>query len=558
MKRFIFLAFFLLSSLGLGAQEIRSIDLRVYIDDEGDAYVVQDWDVNVVRGTEWYIPIAAWKGGSVRGLKVEENGEEFIDEGRDWDSDRTREEKAGRSGIIDKGSDGVELCWGLGTLGDHQWTAGFVVLGLVQSLKDYDAFNFMFVNPELVAAPQHVSIRFIRLDDKPFTEEETRFWVFGCEGESQLMEDGTIYFESTEPLGKYDSLIVMMRFDKEFFHPTSSRNIKFEKMQKKAFKGSSYKKDSGWDFWTIIGVIIFIGVPGLIILLVIYLILRDIVLLITGLVWKRKIFGSAKPRGWYRQPPFDGNLPLAYYLLHEGKNLVFATEHPERGIGAYFLKWISEGVVKPIKTENGKYNLAFPETAPAYKDECEKHLFSKCIEAAGSNRILEAGEFKSWAATHYTSIENWPKLVKKDGEAAYDALTEEQRKKAVNLLEFKNYLSDFTLSKEREVPEAGLWGQYLIYAQLFGIADKVQEGMSKLYPAQFAEYSRSLGVEPSDMNLMVSYWTRSTHDAYKVAHNVYTSNTSSSSSRSSSGYGGHSSRGGGGGFSGGGRGGGSR
>ena len=205
-----------LASATASAQRIRSIDINVYINDDGDSYIKQVWDVNVVSGTEWYIPIENLGGMSIRGLTVEENGTEFIDEGRTWDSDRTRAEKAGRSGIIEK-RNGVELCWGQGEYGDHVWTVGFVALGLVQSLEDYDAFNFMFVNPDLIAAPEKVTLTFHRLSDEPFSSDFTRFWFFGTEGESELLEDGTIRFEA-EDLLRSDSVICMMRFDKGIFN----------------------------------------------------------------------------------------------------------------------------------------------------------------------------------------------------------------------------------------------------------------------------------------------------------------------------------------------------
>ena len=130
MKRVLIIAAMLLSAVFAGAQEIRSIDIDVYINDEGDAYVKQRWDVNVVSGTEWYIPIGNLPAGNIRRLSVEENGVEFIDDGREWDSSRSRSEKAGHCGIVVKGSDEVELCWGQGEMGDHKWTAGFVVLDL--------------------------------------------------------------------------------------------------------------------------------------------------------------------------------------------------------------------------------------------------------------------------------------------------------------------------------------------------------------------------------------------------------------------------------------------
>ena len=559
MKRLFLLAAVLLCSVGLGAQEIRSVDIDVYLNEEGDAYIQQRWDVTVVRGTEWYIPIENLNGSEVLGLEVEENGVAFESDGRKWDSSRSLSEKAGRCGIIDKGSKGVELCWGQGSLGDHLWTAGFVVTGLVQSLEDYDAFNFMFVNRDLIANPQHASICFHRLDEKPFTEEETRFWVFGCEGEATLREDGTVFFETDRSMRSGGSLIVMMRFEKGIFHSQNVKDIKFAKMQKKAFRGSDYKQKPKVSFEDILGYIIggsFVLICLLAVLGIIFLIIRDLFLLLIGRTWKKGVFGSSRPGGWNREAPFGGSIPIATWLLKDGTRLTFKGDHPERRIGAYFLKWIADGTVTPVKAVDGHYDLAFPEKAPEFKDGCESHLYNKAVEAAGANRILENGEFKAWANKHSTSLVNWPKMVEKEGKAALAAYPGDKVSEAGKLLQFKNFLSEFTLAKEREVPEVGLWGQYLVFAQLFGIADKVSAGLSKLYPDQFAEFSRSYGMESQMMSSLLHSWTINANDAYKTAYNRQME--SSSSSSRSSGFGGHSSFGGGGGFSGGGFGGGSR
>ena len=133
MRKSLLFIFFLFLSQILPAQWIHSVDINVYIDDKGDAYVKQQWDVSVVSGTEWYIPIGNLNGSSVRGLTVSEDGREFEDEGRAWNTKRSLEEKAFKSGIIDKGKDGVELCWGQGSYGPHKWTAGFVVLSLLMA-----------------------------------------------------------------------------------------------------------------------------------------------------------------------------------------------------------------------------------------------------------------------------------------------------------------------------------------------------------------------------------------------------------------------------------------
>ncbi|MBR4808731.1 MAG: DUF2207 domain-containing protein [Bacteroidales bacterium] len=562
------LAAALISAAGvLSAQQIRSLDIGVYIDDQGDAYIKQVWDVNVVSGTEWYIPIENLGGMSIRGLTVEENGVAFIDEGRKWDSDRSRAAKAGRCGIIEK-RDGVELCWGQGDYGDHVWTVGFVALGLVQALEDYDAFNFMFVNPDMIAGPQKVTVTFSRLGDEQFSFDYTRFWFFGTEGKSELTEDGTIVFEA-ENLLRSDSVIGMMRFDKGHFNPDLKKNMKFEKMQKKAFKGSSYKSGkkgflSGMSIDDIlellVGAAFVLAIFGIVILFIFFLI-RDSILKLFGTIWKKSVFGSVKPRGWAREAPFKGSIPVAAHLLKNGSRLVVLNSFkPENCIGAYFLKWIQDGIATPIKAEDGHYDLQFPAEMPDFSDDAEKALFQKAFAAAGSNRILEKGEFDSWAKKHYRSLAGWPDVLVKEGKSRFSAM-ENTVPEAANLLKFKNFLREFTVSGEREVPEVGLWGQYLVFAQVFGIADKVAAGFAKMYPNEFNDYSQRYGMDAVAMRSVMSSWSTMARSAYRTAYDAKISAeaaASSKSSGSSGGFGGYSSRGGGGGFSGGGRGGGSR
>ncbi len=544
----------------LSAQRIRSVDVQVYIKDNGNAFIKQIWDVEVVRGTEWYIPIENLGGMEIRGLKVEENGVAFIDEGREWDSDRSLAQKAGRCGIIEK-KDGVELCWGQGSYGDHVWTASFVVLGLVQSLEDYDAFNFMFINPDLIAAPEKVSLTFYRTGDEQFSFDFTRFWFFGTEGESELREDGSIHFEAEHLLGS-DSVICMMRFDKGHFTPTLSKDMKFKKMEKRAFKGSSYKSGSGFNFSAedlieiLVGVIAVLIGLGLVLVLIVCFI-RDSLLKMTGHIWKESVFGSTKPEGWAREAPFGGSIPVAAYLLKDCSRLtILNSAKPEDCIGAYFLGWIQAGIVTPVKAQDGHYDLQFPEAMPDFADDAEKSLFQKAYEASGSNLILEKGEFDSWAKKHYQSLTGWPKAIVNEGRSKYSAFNGDKLSEAAKLLQFKNFLNEFTLSREREVPEVSLWGQYLVFAQVFGIADKVAQGFAKMYPEQFSDYSRQYGFDAVTMQSVMRSWTNTARSAYRTAYDEKLSRESSKSS--SGGFGGYSSRGGGGGFSGGGHGGGSR
>lgn len=99
---------------------------------------------------------------------------------------------------------------------------------------------------------------------------------------------------------------------------------------------------------------------------------------------------------------------------------------------------------------------------------------------------------------------------------------------------------DFSLIHEHGVNETVIWQDYMVYAMLFGIAEKVAPQIKQLYPdaaPQIERYERNIMYAASyNRALTFAYITRAQRSR-------------------SSGSGGRTSRGGGRGFSGGGRGG---
>ena len=228
----------LAGTLVVSAQTLRDIDIRAELRPDGSARITQVWDATVVDGTEMYIPISNLDKMTVGDFSVSENGQPYVNEGRRWDVDRTLSGKAGRCGIIDK-HDGVELCWGKTSYGDHVWTVEYTVTGLVQSFTDADGFNFMFVNPGFDAPAQHVRLTLVNGTGGPqWTYDNTRVWGFGSYGDIDVT-DGQIVYESSEPFSYNSSLITLVRFEKGLFSPAVSRDKTFDDLKKKAMEGSS-------------------------------------------------------------------------------------------------------------------------------------------------------------------------------------------------------------------------------------------------------------------------------------------------------------------------------
>lgn len=55
----------------------------------------------------------------------------------------------------------------------------------------------------------------------------------------------------------------------------------------------------------------------------------------------------------------------------------------------------------------------------------------------------------------------------------------------------KKYMEDFSMLDKREVPEIAIWEKFLVYATVFGIADKVLKQLKMVYPNMNEEWNRN-------------------------------------------------------------------
>ncbi len=119
---------------------------------------------------------------------------------------------------------------------------------------------------------------------------------------------------------------------------------------------------------------------------------------------------------------------------------------------------------------------------------------------ASEDGILEPNEFKKWAKRNYTSFFNVFKNLKNDevtklqneGHIYPRKDKEECKKKNVmddkiyddstKLYGLKKFLVEFSSIDTKETLEVHIWDEYLMFAYLFGIADKVAKQLKNLYP----------------------------------------------------------------------------
>ena len=524
---------------------LNNLDIKVVLSKNGDARITETREMYIDdEGTECYIGLANMGESQVKDLTVsDETGTQFINV--DWDVDETRDWKTYKCGIVTT-SRGYELCWGLGDEGKRTYTTSYTITGLVRGYPDADAIRHVFLDTSVSPKPDHAKITIMTADTTMVINPDScGIWGFRFEG-NLWFENGTIVAETTKAMSEEAGLFIMVQFPKGMFEPTIWENDTFENKKGEAFEGSDYAssdddEDMTWFEWVIFFLIY--GVSAL--------------AAVCSFVWHIFTVWHARRKAnkdlmWYRDIPLNGNLQEANNILNAYKYM--HTDYNNL-MSACILKLIQLGAITI-------------ETRPNIKGEMEpnfvihelknfgnqpvlmRKIFNIFKNAAGSDTVLEPKELKQYMkSTCNQSITDSfiNTLHTKTSISKYKDREEEVRQ----LFGLRKFLKEFTLMDERGVGEVKLWKDYMIYATLFGIADRVIKEMKKVNPEYF-NMDQVANQMADNMTLPLIYST---------LHHSTSSAVAAKAAREhrSSGGGGHSSwGGGGGGFSGGGGGGGVR
>lgn len=533
----------------LAKNNVSEIDISVTVRNDGSAYIVQNWRGEFNEGTENYIPINTY-GIEISNFMVsDENGTYSLQ--NSWDVDASFEEKARKCGINET-ADGIELCFGISEYGENRYAIEYVVKDFIKSYTDYDGTNFMFINPNMSTFPTDGHINIVMENSTALDENNARIWAFGYDGNIEF-QNGAINAWTTQALNNDASMIVMLELDKGIIYPQTEVNESFEVIKEIAFEGSDYGYDNIYDdeevgiFGMIIGFLTMLIIPALIVLVIVFLVKR-----------KKAIKKFYKETGYFRDVPNGGKIEVSHYLA---QSFDVAGEE-SLIIGTLILSMINKGFLEPQIDESvgffGKVKESVNIKLVKEPDTpVELRLYNLLSASAGDDGILQEKELENYSYRHPEKINAFVDSVGKSGEKEFISLggftngtgncikdlSDKGKSELAEIMGLKKYLEEFTLIAERGISETVIWKDYLIYATLFGIADKVLKQLEKVYPEKLPE------LESYNRNVII---------ATGYYRSMYLSSQRAIQARRTSGAGGRASFGGGGGFSGGGSGGGSR
>ncbi len=408
MKKIIFaLVLFLLPSIIL-ANEIKNIDMDIYVDNNGTAHVTEKWTVKAKNNTEFYKQYKNLNESSITNYKVNMNGKNF--ELVDWNINASFEEKAYKYGY-NYIYDGVELCFGISNYGNNNYTLSYDITNFIYNTSDnYQLAYWNLIQPSSDMI-DNVNIK-IHSDFK--YSDTLDVWGYGKYGAPCYVYDGVIEMTSEGAMGSSEYMTIIVKFPANSFNTTATMNNDFNYYLDMANEGATpykHKKNNGIlsAIAEALPIVLGIGIPL-------------IVIILRTMLHKKKKYGYKNNKTidkantpLFREIPCNKDMYYANCLVSLNDKLY--KEYQETNIfGAIILKWVKENKVT-FKTEtkgifnkdSGTMDLTLN---PTFDDPLEKELFD-IMYSASKDGILEPKELENWCDNHYTKFFNLFKRINK-------------------------------------------------------------------------------------------------------------------------------------------------
>ena len=561
MKRtfkFIILFIFIFSlAKQVNANSISSINMDIYLSDTGDAIITETWQTYLDQGTENYHPYFNIGNSKIIFNSVKDDRGTTYNYNSNWNIDNSFEIKKNTFGIYNSGNE-YDLCWGISEYGNRTYTLNYTIQNFIYNTTD----NYQILYWTLIPKGMSSSVDkvYIKVHANNNFSDDLPVWGYGNYGGTAYVYNGII--EATSPekgLSTDQYMTILVKFSSNTFNTTNSIDKSWDEVYSEAKKGATAYKENDNSFMSILSDFL-------------YIIVAVLVFVPYALSAKRKknhmISGKDELKDVlpFRDIPFGEDYFYTNYLAQEYDLISTDTNI----LGAMFLKWIKNNYLTISTEEKGIFKtkttkfIINPNSTNQMTDPNELKLWDIINKAAVDN-ILEDNEFKKYCKKNYQTLlnlfdninDNIDKNLKNNnafittveikkafGTSKKYTATSKLNEDARKLAGLKVFFKDFTSLNEKQPIEVKQWREYLIYAQILGMAEQVAKEFKKFYPDVITD------VNYNDIVLINNFSNNGVYaamDARSRAQNY------------SAGGGGFSFGGGGGGsFGGGGSGGGSR
>ena len=467
--------------------DVYSINMDIYLNQNGNLDITERWDVKAEDGTEWFKQIKNLGDISITNYSVMMDGNILTEKA--WNVNESLEAKKGYFGknIIDNG---IELCFGKYDYNRHTFTIKYTMNNVIFNTNDSQVLIGRIINN----MPNHNFQKFKVIISSFYSfPNSLDVWGTGYKGLAYV-KDGKIYLSNEENpnMGEDSYVSVLVKFPSNTFD-TIKKDSSYETFEdvKTAFMEGTFDNQKTSPWATIIPIAIFGAAMGGII----YLAHKN------GYGYRNNKKIKEKETPAFRDIPCKKDLFYANTLMK-----LNGFGYSETNIiGALILKWVKENKVVFVKNIEQKifkdkenYSIDLTKNVN-FDNNCEQKIYNIMVEAS-TDKILQANEFKKWAQHNTTRFQKIFKEIEEENETIlrqnghiYKRKSKEEcscinvmddmiYEDSKQLLGLKKFLKEFSEIDKKETIEVHLWDEYLMFAYIFGIADKVLAQLKKLYP----------------------------------------------------------------------------
>ena len=558
MKKILITIILFLIPISVKADSIYNIDMKINILKDGTANITETWDVKASSGSEWYKQLINLGNSTVSNYTVSMDGKKLTK--KTWDVNENMKEKAGYYGI-NYISDGLELCFGKSDKKRHTFVLNYTLSNYIINTEDSQVLYWtLFPNVAL----DNFQVTVTSYYEFPDTLD---VWGYGYKGYAYV-QNGKIQMSNEGSLNK-EYVVLLAKFPLNTFETTNTyyKYNTFDDVYMDAEK-DTFDYDYSEDYQEKDN-------PRSIIISIFEVLINFLPLIIITIFATKAVLSNQY--GYRNNKKIDKkNVPM-FREIPCNKDIYYANtliklnnfEYKEGNIlGAIILKWVKENKIKFQNKTTGIFNKETSvidlTLSPTFNNELEQALFDM-MHKASKDGLLEAKEFERWAKNNYSKFFNLFKSFEqkeidrlKQKGSIYKRIDKNECKKknvmddkmyedSVKLYGLKKFLQEFSRIDTKEVMEVHLWDEYLMFAYLFGIADRVAKQLKNMYPEVLEQYDNL----DYDTLIFVNHISTRTVSAASSARSAAESYSSGGGGFSSGGGGGGSFGGGGGGSMGG-------
>ncbi len=486
------------SMLSVSAHELYDINMVVTLNNDGSAHFVETWTMKTETDnlTEFYKSYGTFRNEKIVNFKVKDENREYTFVS-DWNINGSFSSKQYKNGF-NYTDEGTELCWGISDYGNKVYTLEYDIQNLIFNTQDAQVFYMQLIVPNAFSKATSFNITVKGPYEYPDTLD---VWAYGAKAYAYVY-DGVISSSNTEDkkLGKDDYLVLLVKYplstfitENEYDEYDDFKSV-FDRAEEGKFAHDYGKKSVKTIVDFIVALLPYIGA------------IITFIFVIVGSGSKYK-FGTAGNKinmneiNMFRDIPCKKDVFRAYFIAKAYKLNNKDTDF----LGTLLLKWLNEDIVK-IQKENVKKLFGTKElTSIEFKENrfevsVEQEMHDMMMKSSGDG-ILQSDEFEKYATKNYSKVLSWfddvevygRNLYEKDGLVNKDKgkylINDLVKQDAIELAGLKKYLLHFASMNEKEAIEVKLWKEYLMYAQIFGIANKVAKQFERLYPEVIEQLS---------------------------------------------------------------------